>query len=214
MRSEAGRGVEKNKEGEDLRSEQIGGVVRGTARRRQLARGRRAAFHMRQYLLNDELIFNARNDLHRAAAVLAHGHVDQKDSFQALRPRHGDMAWDRVRALPALRLLFPNAGLSAARGGYDPSAQAMMGREDSMVASQVDPWATTSCPLSAVRSGTCNSSFTPWAKAKWVATRSQAGPCIWRASSFLPRAGDSRYASGQARNKGPGASFGLVLRRL
>lgn len=61
---------------------------------------------MRQYLSNDELILDAHADLHRAATVLAHAHLDQKNPFQSLRPRHGDMAPGRLRALPALPFRF------------------------------------------------------------------------------------------------------------
>jgi hypothetical protein len=90
---------------------------------------------MGQDFSNGELILDARDDLHRATAVLAHGDVDQENPLQSLRPRHGDMARCRLHALLALRFLF----LSAPRRGHDLRAQAMMGGENSMVASQVDP---------------------------------------------------------------------------
>ena len=73
---------------------------------------------MGQYLSNGDLILDARDDLHRSAAVFAHGDVDQKNSFQALRPRHGDMTWGCLNALPALLFLF----LSAPRRGHDQRA--------------------------------------------------------------------------------------------
>ncbi len=97
---------------------------------------------MRQYLSNGELILDARDDLHRATAVLAHGHVDEKNSFQSLRPRHGDMTRGGLNALLALPLLF----LSAPCRGHDLRAQAMMGGENSKFAAETQ---AGRCPLCA-----------------------------------------------------------------
>jgi hypothetical protein len=75
---------------------------------------------MCQNFSNGELILNARDDLHRSAAVFTNGHVDQKNPFQSLRPGHGDMArGGSLRALPARPFVF----LSAPRRGHDLRAQ-------------------------------------------------------------------------------------------
>jgi hypothetical protein len=79
---------------------------------------------MRQHLANGELILDARDDLHRSAAVLAHGDVDPKKSRFNRCAHVMAMARGRLHALfaLALRLLSP----SALRRGRDLRAQAMM----------------------------------------------------------------------------------------
>jgi L-rhamnose-H+ transport protein len=58
--------------------------------------------------------------------------------------------------------------------------------------------------------GTSSSFSTRWARAKWVDSRSRAGPFIWPASSSLQPYGDSCCASGEGRAEVPSELCGCA----
>ena len=80
---------------------------------------------------DDLRVFDAGDDLHRAATVLAGLDLDAEDAFEELRPTHRGVRWHRTALPRACRTT------AAALGGHDLRTQAVIRCKHPVVARQV-----------------------------------------------------------------------------
>ena len=93
---------------------------------------------MGQYLVDDDLIFDASDDLYGAATAGAGFHVDIEHALEALRPGHRGVTFDGRFGLT----IVVASRAFAATCGSDLGTPVMIGSQHTVVANQVDagPW--------------------------------------------------------------------------